>query len=230
MSDALATALARLAKLDQEMAELRSRSAPQGTPGIDPRAFLQDPVGALTRAGIPIDHVTRVLVANAMGDQAPPELRTLAAQGPLLSKQSEIEAKLEAVSRQLVEITTPKKPTAESVQALISDAKKYPVLSKAAALDPDLITEALATHGGTAEELAAKLEARFSKLMPATPAASEANADVSTGQSTQANPAGNTTSGGVPPIPKQNIGGTFTQEDHAKLRDEIVRKHSSQQG
>jgi hypothetical protein len=34
-------------------------------------------------------------------------------------------------------------------------------------------------------------------------------------------------SGDAPPLPKDK-NGVFTQEDHQKLRDEIVRKYSSQ--
>jgi hypothetical protein len=224
----------RLAVLEAEVSRSRAATqAPQLNEDAIIQAFVQrlihDPIGTLTSRGAPVEHLTRVFVANAMGDQAPQELKMLAAQGPQVIAARAVESKVEALSRQfsnLVDATT-KAATRESFKALTSDKSKYPHLAKAAAADPDLIAEELGAHGGTAEELAAKLEARLTKVAAvyAPPPASGEDA-VSHVPSTQDTPAG-VTNDGVPPIPKQAVG-VFRAEDHAKLRDEIVRKHTSQ--
>lgn len=230
MSDVL---LQKLAQLEAEVSALRKGAREPQAPQFDPNTFLRqlvtDPVGTLTRHNLPVDHVTRVLVANAMGDQAPPELKVLAAMGPQVSAQRALAEQVDALSRRLTDLTSPKPPSVDSVKALTADKAKYPHLAKALAADPAFFTDAEIAAGGSAEEFAAQAEARLSKMAAvyAPPPASEANADPN-GQSKQAAPADTpVTSGGVPPIPKPT-GASFTQEDHVKLRDEIVRKHTSQ--
>ncbi len=226
--DQNAKLLTRLAAMEQELATLRNAER-KPTPQFDPvafrTAFVNDPVGVLSKMGAPIDHVTRVLVANAMGDQAPQELKVLAAMGPQLSAAQALEAKVEALSRQLSD--QGRKGTRESFQALATDKTKNPHLAKALSADPTLFDEDVASHGGSAEELAAKLETRLGKFSAvyAPPPVSEQNTET-TVQSTQDTPAiAGALSGSVPPI-SQPTPGVFKAEDHQKLRDEVLRKHA----
>lgn len=195
----------------------------------------QDPVGVLTRLGVPVDFVTKVFVANALGDQAPPELKALAAMGPQVSHAAALDSKVESLSRQISTMTEAekKKAAVQSFKELAKDKTKYPSLAKALETEPSYIDDELAFMEGSAEEYAAKLEGRLSKaakVFAPPPPASEANADTSgtpetqADQSTKVKPA--TTSGSVPAL-KQSTPGVFTEEEHAKLRDEIVRKYSS---
>jgi hypothetical protein len=233
MSDVSEAALQRIAALEAEVSGYRRQAKPE--PQFNMEAFRQDfiadPVGTMQRLGAPVDHVTRVLVANAMGEQAPPELKMLAAQGPQVNAARALEARVEALSRQLSDVTaaSSKKATRESFQAITADKSKYPHLAKAVSADPSLVEDELGSHGGTAEELAAKLEARLSKVAAIyAPPAASSNAETQD-QSTQVAPA--TTgglSGGVPPL-TQKPSGVFTPEDHARLRDECVRKATSSQ-
>lgn len=229
MSDAL---LQKLAQLEATVSDLkRSQRAPEPQ-GLSleqiRQAYLSDPVGFARQVGVPVDHVTRVFVANAMGDQAPPELKVLASMGPQVNATHALDSKVEALSRQLSTLTESqtKEARRKSFEALTADKSKYPNLSKAASADPTLIEE-FESHGGTAEEFATRMENRLRLVAPAAPAASDANADDTLDPSTQVKPAGTPNTGGVPPIPKKPEG-AFTQEDHIRLRDEIVRKASSQ--
>ena len=243
MSDTESKLLARLAAMETELAALR-KPAPQSppAPAFDVGAFVRDPVGSMSKMGIPIDHVTRVLVANTMGDQAPPELKVLAAMGPQMSAVHALSSQTEALSRQFSELVSAQKAQGrtESWKALTSDKSKYPHLAKAVTAgvsrhlakavtaDPSLFDDELSSHGGTAEELATRLEAKLAKVAAviAPPPASEANAVVPA-QSQQSAPApvASTTSGGVPPIPQQPAG-TLTPEAQRALREEIIRKYS----
>lgn len=225
MSDDL---LRRLATLESELASLRKPAAPAFDPNQFRQAFINDPVGTLTRMGAPVDHITKVLVANAMGDQAPPELKVLASQGPQLMAHQALEAQVEALSRQLstMNASSQKAGLRESLKTIGSDKTKYPNLSKAVAADPSLLDEELASHGGTAEELAAKVEARLTKMAaiyaPTPPASTEyADDDAS---STQGKPAGND---GVPPLQAKQSGPP-TSEELARIKAEVLHKYQSQ--
>jgi uncharacterized phage infection (PIP) family protein YhgE len=226
--DQTAKLLSRIAAMESELATLRAVK-PRTDPPFDPekfrQAFYADPVGMVTKMGVPVDHVTRVLVANALGDQAPPELKVLAAMGPQMSAVQAASAQVEELSRRLSSYEQKEQSAAraQSVKALISDKTKYPHLAKAFAADPSILDD---LGGENAEEAAAKMEKRFSLVAP--PPASVENADAS-GQSTQSKPATvGALSGEVPPLP-QPKSGVLTQDEDRKLRDEIVRKYSSQQ-
>ncbi len=229
MSDTAAL-IQKLAQLEAEVSSMR-RSAKQESQGFTldqiRDAYASDPVGFAKQIGVPVDHVTRVFVANAMGDQAPPELKVLASMGPQVNAARALDSKVEALSRQISTMTESqaKQSKRKSFEALTADKSKYPNLSKAASADPTLAEE-FESYGGTPEEFATRMENRLKLVAPPAPTASDANAD-DPDPSTQVTPAGTPNDGGVPPIPKK-AEGVFTQEDHQKLRDEIVRKHSSQ--
>lgn len=226
--DQTAKLLSRIAAMESELATLRATKPQNSTPPFDPERFRQkfiaDPVGTMTQMGAPIDHVTRVLVANALGDQAPPELKVLAQLGPQMSAVQANSQQVEELSRRLSAYEAKEQSTArtKSVQALIADKSKYPNLAKALEKDPSILED---LSGENAEETAAKMEKRFAIVAP--PPASVENADPSA-QSTQSKPAtASTLSGDVPPLPQPKAG-VLTAEDDRKLRDEIVRKYSSQ--
>ncbi len=227
MSEApLDIALKKLALLEQEVSTLRKGARePQFDFNAFRQAFVADPVGTMTKAGIPTEHITRVLVANAMGDQAPPELKALAAMGPQMNAAQALTEKVESLSRQFSDFTSgvQKRGKRESFQALIADKTKYPSLSKVAGANPDLFSEELEAHGGTAEEFAAKLEKMFSVVAP--PPASDADAGKQPDQSPQVKPA-DTTAGGVPHLSTQ-AAGVLTKEADAKLKAEILKKYES---
>jgi len=219
--------------MEKELATLRStKPEKQFDVNAFRNQFTQDPVGSLTKMGMSVDYVTKVLVANAMGDSAPAELRGLVQMGPVLSAQGALESRLEQLSRQVSSIveTGTKNSIREGFRALTGDKTKYPNLAKAAAADSALFDTELEAHRGTAEEFATQVEARLAKLaasLGVPPPASEGNAD-QPDQSTQVKPAATTAalSGSPPPLPVQKDG-VFSKEDHTKLRDEIVRKYPS---
>lgn len=225
------TAIARLASLEAEVSGYRSRKHEPEKPTFDPvayrQAFLADPIGSLTRMGAPVDHITKVLVAHALGDNAPPELKVLASMGPQVSAQHALDAKVETLSRQLSALTT--SGSRDKFRSLAKDASKYPNLSKMLETDPSFFDDEI-SDGANVEEFAKGRESRMATAAkafgPKTPPASDANAD-ETAQSTQGKPAiAGAISGDPPPLPR-GPSGVFTQEDHQKLRDEVVRKYSS---
>lgn len=228
----------KLALMERELSTLRASSK---EPKFDQTAFLtglvNDPMSALKQLGAKneqLEHLQRVFVASAMGDQAPPQLKMLAALGPQISQQHALDAKLEALSRQFSDFMAAQtnRSVGESLKTLAVDKVKYPHLSKAYAANPSLYDAEIAGHKGTAEELATKLETQAAAFAKAygvsTPTASD-NAGNEKAQSTQSQPAGAGMDPTPPPISKQNNNGAFTEDDHAKLRDELVRKYSSQE-
>ncbi len=231
ISKQLQSALVSIARLEAEVAPLRAKARePQAPRGIDPREYITDPIGALLRAGLSPEHIqhsTRVHVAHAMGDQAPMELKMLASQGPMVSATSNLQSDVQALRQRLESYENEGKAKAarESFKALSKDTTKYPHLAKALTANPTLLDEQLARHGGSAEEFAAAQEALAALYAP--PPVSSGNTDDTSSPNSQQ---GKQAQGGgldptAPPI-AQGKAGVFTPEDHAKLRDEIVRKNS----
>lgn len=213
----------RLATLEKEVQGHRARTPDQ--PTFDRDAFIRDPFSFMQKNGIPTDHVTRVMVATTLGDKAPPELQALAQMGPQYSATQALQAQVEALSRQLQTLTASQtvQGKRESFKALSSEASKYPSLSKVLKADPGFLDRELESFGGSAEEFVKEQEAKYAKLFP-PPTASVANADTTTDQSKQVQPAvAALLNGEVPPIPDKPVG-LFTATDHEKLRDEVVRK------
>lgn len=230
----LETALNRIAQLERDSANAR-KPAPE-KPGFDPaafaRAFTADPVGTMKQMGVPVDHTTRVLVAHAMGDTAPPELKMLAQMGPQVAQQSALSSDVQALRQRLetYEARDARKATLESFKALTADKAKYPHLTKALSADPSLFDEDLAKHGGSAEEIAAQLEARQAKVAAVyAPPPASTNADPQQAQSTQSKQAPSAT--GLDPTPPPITAtprGLITPQEDASLKAEIIRKYTSQ--
>jgi hypothetical protein len=228
--DVIEKALARIAQLEVEVARSRSDAKkPAFDQAAFARAFAQDPVGTMTKMGVPVEHTTRVLVAHALGDQAPPELKVLAAMGPQVSATTALSSTVEQLRQQLDVLQADKRR--QSFQALATDKSKYPHLSKAIQADPSLVDE-LDRAGGNAEEAAKAMEARFARVAQVfTPApAASTHADTSQAQSTQSQaPVTTAAPTGAdptpPPIPSNP--GTWSEDEHRRIRDEVVRKYTS---
>lgn len=227
LKKALDTALSRLASLETEVSGYRKRPA-EDTNKFDPVAFRQsfitDPIGQMTKMGVPVDHITRVMVAHAMGDEAPPHLKALAQMGPQVSATHALDDKVESLSRQISALVAKEGKTSarERLHALAKDKTAYPSLASVLESHPSFFDDDL-SDGANVEDFAKRHEERLSKIMPRP--ASDENADT-TVQSMQNKPAtAGTISGDPPPLPTKPAG-VFTQEDHFKLRDEIVRKFS----
>lgn len=233
--DPLEKALARIAALE---ARESSRPAPS-TPntGIDPqvlaRSFAADPVGTMTKLGIPVDHVSRVLVAHALGDQAPPELRMLAQQGPLMSATQALASDLQNVRQRFeaFEERDQKDSRRKSFSALAADKSKYPLLAAAIAKNPELFNSDAESHKGDAAALAESIESRLKVLAPAlgvTPPASQVNAETANADpSTQVKQAQSGVVDPTPPPIPQPKPGVFTPETHTELKERILRKYES---
>lgn len=224
-ADKLDAALARIAALEME----RSRSnQPQG---IDPSRFVTDPVGEMTRAGISHEHITKILVANALGNDAPPELRVLASMGPQATATQALASQVEAMSRRFEEMDKREKLAAlrTSFSAVAADKAKYPLLSAAYAKSPSLFNAALDSEGDAAaiaeaEESRLKAIAEAAGYTPPAPPASETPAE-STDQSVKVTAtAFDNTAPRIPQVPQ----GAFTPEADAALRAQLSQRYGVQ--
>jgi hypothetical protein len=233
-------ALAKIASLE---AKLNAKPTPQPQ-GLDPaklrEQMINDPFGTLTKLGVPTQHITRHAVAHELrssGLEVPAQLEALISVGPQINATNALESKFEQLSRQVSEIvnTSKARTVQERFSALAADKKAYPHLAKAYAANPEFFAKDLERPEVDAEALAKELEAQHAMIAsvygykPETSTASDVNAGntVST-QSTQGMPApvaGNLNSE-MPPV-SQSKAGLWTQEDHDRIRDEIVRKYAS---
>jgi hypothetical protein len=188
----LDAAIARIATLESE---LRGKKASASTT-IDPNELVRDPLGAMKRAGVPLDHITKIIVAQAMGDQAPQQLReyvamsqyTSAAQQALATEIQSLRQRVDAY-----EARDRQDAARKSMQALVADKQKYPTLADALERDPSIFDEELSS-GGDVSAIADKLEARLSRVLgsakPKSSTASQDNAESKDGQSNQAKASG----------------------------------------
>lgn len=237
MDKALENALARIAALE---AGKSAPAAPQ--PGTFTReqiaqALTSDFIGTLKQLGVPVEYATKVAVAHGLGDQAPPELRTLAQQGPMLSQQMALGSEVQAMRQRLEQFEERERQSQlrTSFNALASDKTKYPFLAAVYAKTPSVIDAELSAHKGDAAALATALETRHKAIAEAAgyiPPASEGNAE-RLGQSTQAKQAQATGVNGLdptpPPLPEGAKTGLFKPEDHDALKERILRKYGAQQ-
>lgn len=227
LKKALDTAMARIASLEADSARRASVSAPQG---IDPRALINDPVGTLTRAGLPLDHISKVMVAHVMGDQATPEMRMYSAMGPQVSATQALASDVQAMRQRFEKLDERdrKEAVRSSFTALSADKVKYPLLAAAMVKNPKLFDSDVGSHQGDASALAENLEGRLKATAEAVgyiPPASNANADGAQGQSTQTKQAQGSVDTTPPPLPQPKQG-VFTHETHEQLKEKILRKYS----
>lgn len=213
--------LARIAQLESEKASLQKAAAKAG---IDPAQLAADPVGTLTKAGVNATDITNLLIAQAMGDKAPQELRVLLKTGQQVNAaQSALASKVDELSQHVNEyrVRDAKAAARKSFIALASDKQKYPTLAAAIERDPSMFDEELS--GGDAAD-ADRLEARYARVVaPKPPAATDSSAANQEGHSTEATAtedkgtAGVGTAGGaivLPPIPTDYASGPMTAAAH----------------
>lgn len=229
---ALEAALARIAALEADAAPLRAKlkeQPKQFDPNAFVRAFVADPVGMMTRMGVPKEHVTKVLVADALGNDAPPELQMARQMGQQINTTSDLTQRIEELSRRLETLSDKdtRQSTRESVNKLIADKAKYPHLATALGKDSSLFDDDFASHKGSAEDLVKALEERTAKFAGAlgvkAQAASGGNAEGTSPRDQNGKPAWGS-SLDVPPIPQKQQG-VWSEEDDRALRDEITRKY-----
>lgn len=199
-----------------------------------------NPAGALQKYGIPTDHVTRVLVAQALGDQAPPEMKALAMMGPQVTATQAVQAENQALRQRLdaLEQSLSGRNSRESFSKVAADKSKYPLLAAAIAKSPELFDSDVSAHRGDAATIADQLEARLKMTAQALgvqfPTASAANAANTASADAQSSTSkqdtarmGGALGGDPPPIPEKNTQGSLDEQGLRALRDEIVRKAES---
>jgi len=207
--------LARIADLESTVSESRKQSIyqpptpqEQARPAVDVNQFNTNPLAAMQQLGIDAENVTRQLVANALGKDAPPEVRAQAAvSGQLANMQRELAEAKQALGALNNELR--RRDYSNDLQEYASgvDASKFP--SVAAALGRDakrtqqelmrVVIDHARTPGVTApltpEQAVAQLEKNLSWLgiapqpSPGAPTAAPAN------------PANPTVPAAKPPIP-----------------------------
>lgn len=230
LKKALSTAMSRIAALE-------SRPTAPAPAQFDTQGFVRDPIGSMRAHNMPVDHIARVMVAHVMGDQAPPELRALAAMGPQVSQQQALTSELGQLRQRLEQIETERQLAAvrQSFSTLAGDKSKYPTLAAAYARNPGAFEADVASYKGDAAALADSLEGKLKALAPAVGApqpASTVNAGQATSQSSQTQQAqGSAVTGGPvdttpPPLPSIAKPGVFTQTDHEALKARIIQKHA----
>lgn len=228
LKKSLNAAMSRIAAMESA-AQARTPS------GLDPQQVIADPFGAMSRAGLPVDHITKLLVARAMGDKADPGLQALAHMGPTVSAQHQLQTTLEAVVRRLeaMESGGQKMAMRNELKSTAADKAKYPRLAAAYAADPELFDSDVAGHKGTAAELAEQLEARLSRSAKAlgVPDAQPASNEAAAIQQDQSQQVKRTPSGEVdptppPPIQQKNPQGVFTQDTAKELKERILKQYA----
>ena len=232
VEEQLNAALARIAALES------SKPAKQ-EPAFDQKAFAnafaRDPVGAMKRFGIDREQSTQILVAQALrdqGQQVPAGLEAATAMGPVRAELEDAKAELAALRQRVDagEKTARGSVVRESLKILAADKKKYPHLATAYTADPDLFAEDIEKHGGTAAELADALEKRQARVAKALgvpqSTSSEKVDDTETAQrprSTDGTVQAHASPAGDPPtLPNRSRSKGFSEEEAARLRDEVV--------
>jgi hypothetical protein len=230
--------LARMAQMETELSGLRAAQRQPQTPQFDQaafvRSFIADPIGSMTKMGIPVDHVTKVAVAHALGNEAPPALQAYAYTGPQQAQTQQIASAVQAISRRLDERDQRdnKLTLKQSMQKLAADKAKYPYLSKVFGANPSMFDDVMESHKGSAEDLAAALEKRQAEMaalygvkLDSQSASGEDAGTNQQAQSQESKPAlAGAMSGNVPPLPLPKAG-VFTADEDAKLKAEILAKY-----
>lgn len=208
-------ALAKIAQLEA------AREPKRSTPKFDQRAFELDPLGQMQSLGIDVNHVTKHVVRNALGDAAPQHLKDYVDAGKQYSAvTSGIESKLEHLSRRLEDVIGGR--TRESFKTLAADKTKYPNLAVAYAADPESFGD---VQGDPAEQAAA-LEAKYAKFAAAFKPQPESQSSATSAQADQAKPAANAGAlQGTPPPVQTKSPGIITDDLYEQLKQETVRQY-----
>lgn len=239
----------RIATLEKE---LRSKPA---APAVDEaavrskvisefaHALLTDSVGTLKSMGAKpeqIEVIRAQMIADKLGDQAPPQMRFIAQQGPQMMQQTKTEEAIAALSRQVAELAKANSegPKLSKFDSIIETEKsKYPNLAEALKADKEAIVGNLKAFGGSAEEFIAAQEAQWAKFgLAAKAAASAVSAETTDnqGQSTKTTPAplasnlvGGSTPAQTPAAQPEKKTPVWNAETHKALVAELVQKTAS---
>lgn len=223
MDDKFEAALARIAALESQ------KAAKPEVRGIDPKRFSADPIAELKAAGISPEHITKILVANALGDEAPADLRTYAMMGPQVSATQTLASELETLRRRIDDYEKRDRQNAvrQSFSALAGDKTKYPFLAAAYAKNPKMFESEISSHEGEVASLVESANERLKAVAEAAgftlPASSKAD---ESGQSEKTEARADTALDNTPPPISQPTPGVFTRADHERL----IRKFTSQEG
>lgn len=126
-------------QLTAKLAEVQ-KAGPQ--PGVEDVVRLAkiDPVGFYTRLGLDVGDIGRIMLANKLGDKAPPQYQALARDHALRTesetRQMSLEQKIAALESRLAAKETAQATDAE-VRAFKPDPKVMPRAAKFAAANPD---------------------------------------------------------------------------------------------
>lgn len=225
----IASAVSKIGTLE---AELRGRPAPPTNPMPDFNKFKEalflDPIGTMKEMGAGtdvIDYARDVFIADKLGDQAPPKMRILAAQGPGVIAAQKQETAIAALSRKVDDFLSDQTNASkrkEFADAITQMKDKYPNLVKAHTVAGDDIESELTSAGGSVSDFLAAQEAKWSKFglvspPAAAPSASANDAAKIADPSKQVDPA----------KASESDGATFTAEANAALIAKILAKNSA---
>lgn len=250
LQKALDTAVTRIASLEQELRG-RPQQTQQEPQGINPQQLMQalmlDAPGVLRNMGLTPDHIAHVrtqIIADALGDNAPPQMMMAAMQGQQYVAAQQTSAAVADLSRQVNAIVTEqtRKSKRESFNAMAALKDKYPHLSKAISANPDRFLAGLDAHGGTAEEYAAQKEQELAEIVTLLGAAPQGqpaqaahtspasvNNAANTGHSMQAGsaPTAGALNATPPPAPQGNTE-VWDAAQYQAVKDRILKKVSPQ--
>ena len=243
----VAKLLARIADMEAAVAESRKTTSytaptPQEAPKIDINAINADPLRALEALGVDVTNVQRQIVAQALGNEAPPELRAQAAvSGQLANVMRELNELKQANAAMGNELRRRDYSNGLQEYASSVDAGKFPNVAVALSKDAKRVQSELmrvvvdharssgATAPLTPEQAVAKLEENLSWLglasspQPTAQTAAAAPQPVPTaGQPIVRNPIPGTVTGAPSKLASSEL--TWEQKTQAIL-EETKRKY-----
>lgn len=232
---ALANAQNRIASMEYELRNKPKEAPAPYTPEFQRQLFM-DPVGTMKRmpgsSPAVIETAKAAFIADTLGDQAPPQMRFIAAQGPQVLAAQAQQEQLASLSRQIEEIKNAASNGSKraTFKAITEIKDKYPNLSKALSVDEAAIVEQLDKHGGSVEDFVTAQEAKWAKYGLVAPVQTP-NATGSVDNPDNKDQSKKVESAQLPvkqPEPKEEKTGGWTAEKHQEIRDRIVQKVSAQ--
>lgn len=246
----VAKLLARIADMEAAVAESRkatSYTAPppqeRATPPIDINAINADPLRALAALGVDVTNVQRQIVAQALGNEAPPELRAQAAvSGQLANVMRELNELKQANAAMGNELRRRDYSNGLQEYASSVDASKFPNVAVALSKDAKRVQSELmrvvvdhARSSGadrplTPEQAVAQLESNLSWLglapQPTAQTAAAATTTLPTAGQPAAAPVRNPIPGTVTGAPSKLASSELTWEQKTQaILEETKRKY-----
>lgn len=237
--DRLAT---QFATLQREVEQLRSRPSEEQIF----QALYANPVGVLRNKGFndgQIEHVRKVFIADKLGPNAPIDMQVAGFQGPVMAQMQELAGMVRSLADEVKQTKTghTQYTEREKFKSAISNASKDSYLAKAYAKNPEKYLNALASHGGTAEDFIAKQEAELKDIAESlgVTQAAPAGAPAASVNAEKQGEGKNTTiasaqSGHLAdvPVPKSPMApeGKWTKDTFATLKAKLVAEATKQPG